>query len=78
MSTYNSSEYNCECEFEVPIKLNVPVRINPILSITPVGPVKEDLNALIGTNIHISPEVAATKPTCLPKYVYPKNGLPAA
>ena len=78
MSTYDYSEYNCECEFEFPIKLNVPVTINPILSIKPVAPVKQDLDAILDTNLKISPEVGATKPTCLPKPVSPKYELPAA
>lgn len=71
MSTYNP-QYNCECEFEVAIKLNVPVTINPILSIEPVKPVKEDLNAILGTNIYVNPKVGSNEPTCLPKYVSPE------
>lgn len=76
MSTYKSHQYNCECEFEVPIKLNVPITINPILSIKSVAKVEETLNAVLGTNIFVNPEVGATKPNCLPKPVYPDKCLP--
>ncbi|EAW35840.1 hypothetical protein [Lyngbya sp. PCC 8106] len=83
MSTQKTTGYDCQgyenhgCEFTVPITLNVPITINPVLFIKPVAPMKENLHAHLDANIHLSPEVAAAKPVCLPQNGY-KRELSAA